>query len=146
MSYRFSADAPGSLAEAEAKWLLAEKGVEITAAQVRAVLSFHGEFQKSDARKAQRETEAADRKADREAKEQAKVAQDAERLKKSAERVAKAKANAEAAKVRAEKALQRALDIEAKAAKAAEVGKGQTKPAAKPATSATKTQPKVATA
>jgi translation initiation factor IF-2 len=142
MAKQFSVEAPGPLAEAEAKWLKAEKGVEITAAQVRAVLSFHGEFQKSDARKAQRAAEAAERKADREAKEQAKVAQEAERLKKVAERVAKAKANAEAAKVRAEKAAQRALDMEAKAAKAAEVQQPD-KPSAKPAT---KPQPKAATA
>lgn len=129
MSKRFSAEAPGPLAEAEAKWLKAEKGVEITAAQVRAVHSFHGEFQKSDARKAQREAEAVARKADREARGQAKAARESERLQKVGERVAAAKARAEAAKVRADKAVEKALAVEAKAQEAAK-GKAQpTKPA-----------------
>lgn len=143
MSKRFSTEAPGPLAEAEAAWLLAEKGVEITAAQVRAVLNFHGEFQRSDARKAQREALLQERaardeqrKADREAKEKAKAEREAERLRRAEERVTNAKARAEAAKERAEKAAEKAVAVEAKAreqlAKAAVESDGKVQPAETP--------------
>lgn len=50
---RFSLEHPGDLATLESEWLKSEKGLDVTPAQVRGVLMFHGEFQKSDQRKAQ---------------------------------------------------------------------------------------------
>ena len=81
---RFSLENPGDLAVLESEWLSSEKGLVVTPAQVRGVLMFHGEFQRSDVRKFQRDQakvdrDAADaqRKADREAKKEAKKAEKA---------------------------------------------------------------------
>lgn len=106
---RFTPESPGPLAELEAKWLKDAKGIDVTPQQVRAVLMYHGEFQKSPVREAQRQAE-------QQAKEQAKAAREAERLRKADERIAAAKARAEAAKVRAEKAAEKAVAVEAKLA------------------------------
>ena len=106
---RFTPEAPGSLAEAESAWLLTAKGVEVTPAQVRAVLMYHSEFQKSDVREAQRQEE-----------QQLRAQNDVERQRKAAERVTKAKEAAQKAQERAEKALAHAEAVEAEAlAKAA---------------------------
>lgn len=50
---RFSLENPGELATLESDWLKTEKGLDVTPAQVRGVLMYHGEFQKSDRRKEQ---------------------------------------------------------------------------------------------
>ncbi|WP_457143846.1 hypothetical protein [Mycobacterium sp. URHB0021] len=84
---RFSVESPGPLAEAEAQWLLDAKGIEVTAAQVRGILMYHGEFQKSEVRAAQRKAEQ-EAKAKRDAEHRARAA---ERQEKLADRLAKAK-------------------------------------------------------
>lgn len=96
MAPRLDPKSPGELAKLEAKWITETYGVRITAAQVRAVLSYHSEFQKSDARREQRETAAAARA---EAKA-AEAAARAERMTASAAEKA-AKLQAEADRMRA---------------------------------------------
>src|SRR4051794_23423278 len=71
---RFNPDSPGPLAELEAQWLKDQKGIDVTPQQVRAVLMFHGEFQKSPEREAQRQQEAKAR-AERDAANQEKAAE-----------------------------------------------------------------------
>ncbi|WP_123029480.1 hypothetical protein [Mycolicibacterium stellerae] len=111
---RFTPDAPGPLAELEAQWLKENKGIDVTAQQVRAVLMYHGEFQKSPAREAQRQEES-----------QAKAEREAANKAKAAERLTKAKEQAEKAAERAKKAAERAAALEAEAA--------EPEPAKKPA-------------
>lgn len=101
---RFTPDAPGPLAELEAQWLKENKGIAVTAQQVRAVLMYHGEFQKSPAREAQRQQE-----------QQAKAEREAANKQRAADRVAKAKEQAEKAAERAQKAAERAAALEAEA-------------------------------
>ena len=88
---RFSTENPGDLATLEAEWLKTNKGLDVTPAQVRGVLMFHGEFQKSPERKAQ--TAAA---------KEAREAQDAKNKQERADR--KAKKEAEDAQKKADKA------------------------------------------
>lgn len=114
---RFTPDAPGPLAELEAKWLKENKGIDVTAQQVRAVLMYHGEFQKSDAREAQRQQEA-----------QARAERDAANKQRQADRIAKAKEQAEKAAERARAAAERAAALEAEAN-----GAAVSEPAKKPA-------------
>ena len=95
---------PGPLAEEEAAWLNAEfPGLNITAGQVRAVISNHARFQKSEGRQANRAKEAEALATEREARkarhqERQRVAAEkkAEREAKKAQREAEAKAKAEA--------------------------------------------------
>ena len=117
---RFTPESPGPLAELEAQWIKDEKGIDVTAQQVRAVLMYHGEFQKSPVREAQRKAE-----------QQAKAQRDAEHQQRAAERVAKAKEQAQKAAERAQKAAERAAELEAQAnqaeAKPAEPAKRTTR-------------------
>lgn len=106
---RYTPDAPGPLAELEAQWLKENKGIVVTAQQVRAVLMYHGEFQKSPAREAQRKAE-----------QQAKAQREAENKAKAGERAAKAKEQAAKAAERARKAAERAAELEAQVNGAAE--------------------------
>lgn len=80
---RFNPESPGPLAELEAEWLRKNKGLEVTAAQVRGILMYHGEFQKSDVRLRQREEE-----------KQAKAQRDAESDERRANRLARLKERA----------------------------------------------------
>ncbi|MGV0580312.1 hypothetical protein ABQE57_17020 [Mycolicibacterium elephantis] len=84
---RFNPESPGPLAELEAQWLRENKGLDVTAAQVRGILMYHGEFQKSPEREAQRRAEQEARaKRDAENKQRA-----AERKQKKLDQLAKAK-------------------------------------------------------
>lgn len=85
-SYRLTPESPGELATLEAEWLGKVKGIEVTPKQVRAVLMYHGEFQRSPERIDQRH-----------AAEQARRDARAKRGAEAAERRAKAAAEAEKA-------------------------------------------------
>ncbi|WQY91170.1 membrane protein [Mycobacterium phage Benzema] len=118
---------PGTLAEQEAAWLNEQfPGLNVKASHVRAVISNHTRFQKSDLRRQARDAE------------RAKLAEDREARKAAAEQ---RKADAEQRKAERE---QRKAERAAKAAaKAAE--KPEAKPAAKkaaPAKAAPKPAPK----
>lgn len=67
-SKRYSVEAPGPAAASFAKYLLENKGVDITPGQVQAMLSYHAEWQRN--RGPEREQLAAEAKA---AKEQAEA-------------------------------------------------------------------------
>ncbi|ODQ89949.1 hypothetical protein BHQ17_17660 [Mycolicibacterium holsaticum] len=98
---RYNPESPGPLAELEAQWLRDNKGLDVTAAQVRGILMYHGEFQKSPEREAQRRAE-----------QEARAKRDAENKQRAAERVAKAKEQADKAAERAKKAAERAAELE----------------------------------
>lgn len=100
---RFTIENPGELAQLEADWLKKHKGLDVTPAQVRGVLMWHGEFQRSPEREAQRQAARQERLAeearrtqerlDRKAQEKAKKEQaEAEKAKKDAEKEAGAPA------------------------------------------------------
>lgn len=128
-NYRLTPDAPGELATAESEWLLAEKGVEVTPGQVRAVLMYHTEFQKSDARHAQiaaaklvKESGKGEREAAKAAKKEQREAEKVQRAEaREAKKVTDAAAKAERDAARAEK---KATADAAKTAKTSEPEEG----------------------
>lgn len=102
---------PGQLAEEEAAWLNAEfPGLNITAGQVRAVISNHAKFQKSESRVVNRSAELQSRVSEREARQ----ARYQERIRMAAEK------REERAKAAVEREAAKAIAASEKAAKAAE--------------------------
>ncbi|QFG14204.1 hypothetical protein SEA_GIUSEPPE_55 [Mycobacterium phage Giuseppe] len=86
---------PGTLAEQEAAWLNEQfPGLNVKASHVRAVISNHTRFQKSDLRRQARDAERAKLAEDREARKAAAEQRKAEREQRKAERAAKAAAKA----------------------------------------------------
>lgn len=104
---------PGPAAEQEAEWLNNEfPGLNITPGQVRALISNHSRFQKSDSRQAARQAEAEDKQHEREAR----LARNQERKRQAEEKREKA----EAARQEREAAKRaKAAEKEAKAAEKA---------------------------
>ena len=102
---------PGPLAEEEAAWLNEQfQGLNITAGQVRAVISSHARFQKSESRVVNRSAELQARMGDREARQ----ARYQERMRMAAEK------REERAKAAIEREAAKAIAASEKAAKAAE--------------------------
>ncbi|OBA71678.1 hypothetical protein A5633_23010 [Mycolicibacterium elephantis] len=85
---RYNPELPGPLAELEAQWLRDNKDLDVTAAQVRGILMYHSEFQKSPERAAQRRAEQearAKRDAEHQARQVDRTARLRERARKTAE-------------------------------------------------------------
>lgn len=113
---------PGPLAEEEANWLNNEfPGLGISAGQVRAVISNHSRFQKSDSRVQNRNSEAEQRVQEREERK----ARNAERIQAAAQkREERAAAAAQREADKAQKAAEKEAKAAEKAAAAAASGEG----------------------